>query len=344
MAKSTPEREPTAQDVADLAGVSRTAVSFVINNKAKGSISDETQRRILEAAASLGYEPHPAARSLRTQRTHMIGLVTDRIASSPFAGHLLAGATERAQQRRYLVTVFESGGHPEREREGAQEFRRRRVDGLIYASMTLRDIAQVPQVRLPIVLANCFVPDDRLPAIIPDDRRGGTDAADFLLGLGHRDVAMITGEAAAAGPWRLEGFTSRLALAGVTPRIAQLPDHWTIDAGYHAAYALLADREHRPTAVFCVNDRVAAGAMLAAARLGLSVPGEVSLLGFDDQEELAPNLVPALTTFALPHRSMGEGAVDVLLALLDDVGLPPVRQRLACPLVIRQSVGPAPTA
>jgi LacI family transcriptional regulator len=343
MAKKASGKEPTAQDVADLAGVSRTAVSFVVNNKAEGSVSDQTRQRILEAASKLGYQPNPVARSLRIQRTHMIGLVTDRIASSPFAGQLLSGATERALQGRHLVAVFDSAGNPDRERDAAKEFRRRRVDGLIYAAVAVRELAQIPDVGLPTVLANCFVADDRLPAIIPDDKQAGIDAAEFLIGVGHRRIAMITGDDAIAGPWRRQGFEDRLAEDGCQTKIFRLPDQWTIDAGYHAASRLLGDRRRAPTAVFCVNDRVAAGALLAAARLGLAVPGDVSILGFDDQEELAPNLVPALTTFALPHRSMGEAAVDLLLARLGEVGVEPMRHRLPCPLVIRQSVGPAPT-
>lgn len=330
----------TAQDVADLAGASRTAVSFVLNGKEQGNVSAATRERILAAAAELNYSPHPGARSLRTQRTHLIGVITDAIASSPFAGQLLDGASQLAGERGYLAAVFDSGGRADRELAAAQEFRRRRVDGLVYASMGLREVSDVPRVGLPTVLANCFMAESTMPTVIPAEREAGAAAAQLLLDFGHREIATITGDIAIAGPQRHEGFVGRLAEHGCRPEVGWLRDrNWTIDEGYRAATALL-DRvaADRPTAVFCVTDRIAAGALLASARLGLRVPADVSILGFDDQEELAANLVPALTTFALPHRQMGEMAVAMLVDLVGGVTEVPAHQRLPSPLVMRDSV------
>lgn len=333
-------RPATAQDVADLAETSRTAVSFVLNGKGEGNVSAATRERILAAASELDYSPHPGARSLRTSRTHLIGVVTDAIASSPFAGQLLDGASQLAREHGYLVAVFDSGGRTERELEAAQEFRRRRVDGLVYASMGLREVADVPDAGLPTVLANCFASDAALPSVIPAEREAGAAAAQLLLDHGHRAIATITGDIAIAGPWRHEGFTARLADHGRTPEVCSVGmRNWTIDEGYRSAGTLL-DRPvaRRPTAIFCVTDRVAAGALLAAARLGLRVPGDVSILGFDDQEELAANLVPALTTFALPHRQMGEAAIKLLVDQLAGLTTPATPLLLPSPLVLRESV------
>ncbi|RNI25276.1 LacI family DNA-binding transcriptional regulator [Flexivirga caeni] len=350
MASQHRAKPATAQDVADLAGSSRTAVSFVLNNKAQGNVSEATRERILKAAAELDYRPHPVAQSLRTQRTHLIGVITDAIASSPFAGQLISGATELALQQGYLAAVFDSNGQPEAERRAAREFRRRRVDGLIYASMTLREVSDVPDAGLPTVLANCFTADDRLASLIPDEDSAGAAAAELLVSLGHRRIAMISGGRAIAGRMRQTAFVERLAASGQRPAVRVLPGEWTIDAGYDAAIPVLdVSRATRPTALFCVNDRVAAGALLAATRLGLRVPAELSILGFDDQEELAGNLVPALTTFALPHRSMGICAMETLIAQLaartqdeDPTDRAPRRRLLESVLVRRESVGPAP--
>lgn len=345
MAAQHRAKPATAQDVADLAGASRTAVSFVLNGKEEGNVSAATRERILVAASELNYTPHPVARSLRTQRTHLIGIVTDAIASSPFAGQLLDGASQLARERGYLAAVFDSGGRADRELEAAQEFRRRRVDGLVYASMGLREVSDVPAARLPTVLANCFSADAGLPSVIPAEHEAGAAAAQLLLDFGHRDIATITGEIAIAGPWRHEGFTARLAGHGCIPEVCSVGTrNWTIDEGYRAAATLL-DRPaaDRPTAIFCVTDRMAAGALLCAARLGLRVPDDVSILGFDDQEELAANLVPALTTFALPHRQMGETAVAMLIDRLAGVTPPATPTLLPSPVVLRDSVA-APSA
>ncbi|HWC24387.1 MAG TPA: LacI family DNA-binding transcriptional regulator [Flexivirga sp.] len=334
----------TAQDVADLAETSRTAVSFVLNGKEDGNVSAATRERILRAAAELNYSPHPGARSLRTQRTHLIGVITDSIASSPFAGQLLDGASQLARRHGFLVAVYDTGGHADRELEGAQEFRRRRVDGLIYASMGLRQISDVLAVGLPTVLANCFAPDTDLPSVIPAEREAGAAAAAVLLDHGHRAIATINGDTAIAGPLRHEGFVGHLAEHDCVPEVQSLGGRdWTIDEGFRAATALLnRPPADRPTAIFCVTDRVAAGALLAATRLGLGIPDDVSILGFDDQEELAANLVPALTTFALPHRQMGEAAVAMLIDQLAGVTLSSRPTLLPSPLVLRESVAAPP--
>lgn len=358
------ERPATAQDVADLAGTSRTAVSFVLNGKADGNVAADVQDRVRAAAQQLNYSPHPGARSLRTQRTHLIGIVTDTIASSPFAGRLIAGASRCALENGYLAAVFDSHQRPEVEARAAQEFRTRRVDGLIYASMNLREVSDVARAGLPTVLANCFMPGDELESVIPDEITAGAEAADVLLSFGHRRIATITGvtnaagEPDVAGEWRTTAFKERLATADVSPSVSLVPGDWSIDAGYHAAVRLLdVVADARPTAVFCINDRIAAGTMLAAARLGLAVPGDLSILGFDDQEDLAANLVPSLTTFALPHTEMGVAAMLRLITLVTaaapskttsgasdsqtgTVEHLPRRRLLPSRLVARDSVGP----
>ncbi|MFF7446427.1 MULTISPECIES: substrate-binding domain-containing protein [unclassified Streptomyces] len=339
---------PTSKDVARLAGVSHTAVSFVFNGRAEGNLSPATQERIRQAAAQLGYRPDPVARGLRRRRTAVIGLVTDEIASSPFAGRLLRGAMDTAWGSEHLVLTVDSGGDRAKEDAAVAELLDRRVDGIIYAAMSLRRV-RVPEGlhRTHSVLANCVPEDDSLPAVVPAERAGGRTAARLLLDEGHRRVAMVGGQDDMASVDRLRGFRDALRAEGVTvPREWVVRSGGEISGGYEGALRVLdgvpADR--RPTGIFCYNDRVAAGVLHAATRLGLAVPQDLSVVGYDDQEHMAAYLTPALTTVALPHRAMGEAAARLVLDSIDTGRTPSATvRRLACQVITRASVGPAPS-
>jgi LacI family transcriptional regulator len=334
--------------VARLAGVSHTAVSFVFNGRAEGNLSLATQERIRQAAAQLGYRPDPVARGLRSRRTAVIGLVTDEIASTPFAGRLLRGAMETAWDSEHLVLTVDSGGDPAKEDAAVAELLDRRVDGIVYAAMSLRRV-RVPEGlhRTHSVLANCIPEDGSLPAVIPAERAGGRAAARLLLAQGHREVAVVGGENDIASVERLNGFRDALRAAGITvPRERVVRTGGEISSGYEGALRLLdgAAAGRHPTGLFCYNDRVAAGVLHAAARLGLTVPGDLSVIGYDDQEHMAAFLSPPLTTVALPHRAMGEAAVRLVLDSIGTGRMPsPTVRRIACPVIDRESVGPAPS-
>ncbi|KAB8165799.1 LacI family DNA-binding transcriptional regulator [Streptomyces sp. 3MP-14] len=340
-------RRPTSRDVARLAGVSHTAVSFVFNGRAEGNLSAETQARIRDAAERLNYRPNAVARGLRRRRTAVIGMVTDHIASTPFAGALLRGAMRTAWERQHLVLTVDSAGSPEREDAAVAELLDRRVDGIIYAAMSLR------RARLPAgldqchtVLANCLPADGSLPAVIPSERAGGRAAARLLIDAGHRRLALAGGLDDIASGERLRGYRDALRTVGLRAAPETIVrTGGEIASGYQAALQLLrgVPAGRRPTGIVCYNDRVAAGVLLAAARLGLSVPGELSLVGYDDQEHMAAFLDPPLTTVALPHEAMGEVATGLLLDAVE-AGTPPRVETTAlpCPVVARGSVGPAP--
>ncbi len=342
-----PASRPTSRDVARLAGVSHTAVSFVFNGRAEGNLSPATQERIRQAAARLGYRPDPVARGLRRRRTAVIGLVTDEIASSPFAGRLLRGAMETAWAEDHLVLTIDSGGDPAKEDAAVAELLDRRVDGIIYAAMSLRRV-RVPEGlhRTHSVLANCLPEDDSLPAVVPAERAGGRSAARLLLDQGHRRLAVVGGLDDIASAERLRGFRDALRAEGITvPRDRVVRTGGEISGGFEGATRLLAgtDPRERPTGVFCYNDRVAAGVLHAATRLGIDVPADLSVVGYDDQEHMAAFLTPPLTSVALPHRAMGEAAARLLLDAIGTGRTPPATtRRVACPVVSRASVGPAP--
>jgi LacI family transcriptional regulator len=337
------KRKATSQDVADLAGVSRSAVSLVLNGRGQGNISAENQAAILAAARELSYTPNSVALTLRTRRSSTIGVVTDSIATSAFAGRLLQGASERAAAHGYLLLVIDTQNDRDQEERAFDTLRNRQVDGFIYAAMSLKPYEPTASLTSPTaVLANCFDPAERVPSFIPDETLGSRVATRHLIEHGHRDVVMLTGTAdVIASGLREQGFAEALAEAGLSVP-TPVPAGWDIDKGYAAAMHVLTTYDPRPTAIFCVNDRAAIGVVLAAATLGLTVPGDLSLVGYDDDENVAPFLVPALTTVRLPHREMGESAMQHLLDRLgaedDHVAPATARVLLDCPLVMRDSV------
>lgn len=341
------KRRATSQDVADRAGVSRSAVSLVLNGRGQGNISAEKQGAILAAAEELDYSPNPVALSLRTRRSATIGVVTDSIATTAFAGQLLRGASERAAAHGYLLLVIDTQSERAAEERAFDTLRSRQVDGFIYAAMSLKAYEPSPGLTGSVAsLANCFDPARRLSSFIPDEVAGSRSATRHLIERGHRDIVMLTGTAdMVASGLREQGFAQGLADAGLPVRPPILAG-WEIDKGYAAAMHVLTASDQRPTGLVVANDRVAIGVVLAATSLGLSVPADLSVVGYDDDENVAPWLVPALTTVGLPHREMGELAVQHLLDQIDaaDETAAPVVDPvlLECPLVIRDSVAPPP--
>lgn len=344
-------RKATSQDVANRAGVSRSAVSFVLNGRADGNIAKDKQLRILAAAKELDYTPNAVARSLQAQRTHTIGVVTDSIAGGPFAGKLLQGASTTAFQAGYLLLVIDTQGEDLREDGAFNTLLNRQVDALVFASMSL--CAHQPHAAMrgvPSVLANSFDPAGALRSIIPDEVAGGRASAQLLLDAGHRRIAYLSGTGElVATERRTQGFDLALSDAG-RPPVAAIATGWEINDGYAAAMQLLSDDggrspgRDRPTGVVCANDRVALGAMLACGQLGLRVPEDLSIVGYDDDEPLARTTVPGLTTVALPHREMGERAVQLLLQDINNGSANDSGETIfvPCPVVMRGSVaGPA---
>jgi LacI family transcriptional regulator len=333
----------TSRDVAAAAGVSRSAVSLVLNGRGAGYVSAEKQAEILRVAKRLHYTPNSVARSLRMQQTRTIGVVTDAIATNAFGGEVLAGASDAAFVRGYLLLVVDTQREAAREEAAFEALRARQVDGLMYAALSLEPFHAPPIMRsVPSALANCYEPDNVVPSFSCDEVSGGRRATELLLEQGHRDIAMLTGTPEmVATHRRVEGFLAATAAAGVTPR-PPVAAGWTLDEGYAAAMALLEDRDP-PTGLVCANDRVAMGVALAAARLGLSIPADLSIVGYDDDENVAPCMVPALTTIRLPHYEMGQHAIQRLLAEIGgDEAAGPEQVLLPCPEVVRDSVAPPP--
>lgn len=330
----------TMHQVAAAAGVSQATVSLVLNRSGGSRVAESTRRRVLDAVDELGYRPNAAAKTLRDGTAGLIGFVGDVVASSPFAGRIVEGAQARAWDDGMLLLTVNTGGDPRIEAAAIDSLLSHRVAGIVYASMYHRKL-HIPEslADVPTVVLNSEDASGRARAVVPDEHGGGRQATEVLLDAGHRRIAMINIETLASGlpaaVERYEGYRRALEDAGVAvePELVREGDG-NPQAGYDHALALMS-LAAPPTAIFCASDRTAWGAYQALASLGLRVPDDVSIVGFDNQETLAPFLRPALTTLELPFVAMGRRAVDILL---DDVVQADGPEHIGCPIITRDSV------
>jgi LacI family transcriptional regulator len=333
---------PTMVDVGRVAGVSPTTVSFVVNGRADTGISPETQRRVLDAIELLGYRPNLAAQGLRTRRTRTIGFVSDEVAVSPPAGRTISGAHDVAKKHGTVLLTVNTTHDPRARRRAIDDLLDRQVDAIVFAVVGTKRVSLPRTVaEVPTLLVNCFVAHDDLPCILPDEAAGGRKAAEIVLAHGHTRIAFLTGF---PGAWatgqRMKGCRAAMRRAGVPfdERLVRA-GNFKADSGYELTTEMLRART-RPTAILCGNDRMALGAYLALKEHGVRVPDDMSVVGYDDQEDLAPEIEPPLTTVHLPYYVMGHWAAEQLLrGSIDD--LPP-RTYADCPPVLRASVGPPP--
>ena len=335
------------KDVAAAAAVSVTTVSHILNEVEGKRINPETRQRVVETAKRLGYAPNDLARGLRLQRSNTIGFVSDEIATTPFAGRIILGAQEAAAQRGLLLLMLNTAGDTELERKEIDLLLQRQVDGVLYAAMSHRAVA-VPE-RLgsvPTVLLDARSEDLAVPSVVPDEVQGGYTATRAVLDQGHRRIGFLNNvEDIPATQGRLAGYRRALAEAGIADDPGMVVTGMCDTAGGYRAAREILSRTPRPTALFCFNDRMAMGAYRAAAEHGLAIPGDLSVIGFDNQELICDGVFPALTTVALPHYEMGARAVELLLALIageDHTSGPAGPELLPCPLVVRASIASPP--
>jgi DNA-binding LacI/PurR family transcriptional regulator len=340
---------PRIADVAREAGVSKTAVSFAFNKPDR--LSPETATRIREVADSLGYRPHPVARLLTQRRTMTLGVLTPQalavIFSNPFFALFSEGVAQVAEELGYELH-FISPLHGSL----ALAIGRSTVDGVVAIGLSA-DHPEVEQIRgagLPMVL----VDSDDLPdqsSIVVDDESGARTAAEHLIDLGHRDIVVVAVERPEAASGhdadgvtgrRLRGYRAAFIAAGLTlPDESVVAGRASIEGGasaFHRAWGL----GLRPTAVLAMSDAMAIGTMSAARELGLRVPADLSVVGFDDVD-LAAHVDPPLTTVHQPIRQKGSDAVRLLLAEVERrESNRPEHRRLETRLIVRASTGPAP--
>lgn len=336
------------KDVAAEADVSVTTVSHVLNQTPHTRVNEQTRRRVLDVAARMNYRPNRIARSLRTQSSGMIGLLTEEIATTPHAGRIILGAQETASRHRLTLAIINSPLQADaaERRDDVVTLLDRQVDGMIYATV-YHDVVSPPEElrTVPAVLVGARDRSGGLSSVVPDERQGAHDAVRSLLELGHRRIGFVADASdVPATRGRRAGYESALAAAGIAvePDLVAEGDAEAA-GGFEAATALLSRPGDRPTAIFCYNDRMAMGVYRAVGDAGLRIPEDISVVGFDDQEPIASGLYPGLTTVSLPHYEMGAWAVESLVAQLDGE-LSGGARRLPCPIVHRGSVAHVPAS
>ena len=301
----------TSHDVAKRAGVSQPTVSLVLSKNARARVSAETRERVLLAARELGYMPNVVARSLVRSRSYAIGVIVPDL-RNPFFAEVVSGAERVASEEGYAVLLCETREIPRETHMRA--LLERQVDGIMVDAVGAASMPEPMLAGVNLVLID--EPPDRWPGVASDAVGAGRLAAEHLLALGHRKFAFL-GPATNVHAIRMRerGFVSTLAAAGIhldSSAMRRVPA--TAAGGQTGMHALLA-LNHRPTAVFCSNDLVAAGALKVCSIENVAVPLEMSIVGCDDIE-LASLLIPSLTTIAIPARELGARAARMLLQAL----------------------------
>lgn len=308
----------TIQDVADLAGVGTTTVTRVLNDHPY--VKDTTRQKVKNAIKKLDYRPSFSARQMVTQKSQTIGFVSHDLITKPFAVQIIQGAQETLLSQGKLLLVADVGPNQMETESVIDMMLERQVEGIIYATHLHRSV-ELPMTinRVPTILANCYAADRSLPSVVPDEEQGGYDATRLLLENGHRRIGFINlgtshsdGINPEAAGVRLRGYKRALkeynidfdgSLLSFSDRHVQTNYQLTMEMMRHP---------NPPTAIFCGNDRIAAGCYGALKDLGIRIPNDVAVIGFDNHIEFAEYLWPPLTTMQLPHYEMGKWAVEYL--------------------------------
>jgi len=331
------------RDVAAAAGVSVTTVSHSLSGG--GVLPETTRKRVQLIAHELGYAPNRLASGLRNQRSQTIGFVSDEIATTPFAGAVVLGAQEAAAEHDWVLMVVNSNMDTDLENREIRALLQHQVDGIVYARMYHQKVV-VPSIlgNIPTVLLDAECDDDRFASIVPDEAGAAATAVEYLVRAGHTRIGYLANQDdIPAARSRLAGYRDSLRAHGLSVDESLISTASPSAAGGRTAALALLSRAERPTALFCFNDQMAMGAYQAAAIAGLSVPGDLSIIGIDNLELIAGALFPGLTTVALPHYEMGRWAIQRLYAEIDgDMANDPRHVQLHCPLVERSSVAPPP--
>ena len=332
---------PTMTDVARIAGVSQSSVSLVLNQMTGARISPETRQRVLEAARQVNYQlPGIRGDISPDAEGRTIAYIVDEISTSPHPVVSFDGARDFAFEQDFLVAAYVTRSNPQLEAATIEAIKRdKSIVGVIYSSIFTRRVT-VPEALLgiPTVLLNCYGEARRHISILPGEVAGGFTATAHLTNLGHRRIGFINGE-----PWmdasidRLKGYRQALATADIAfdETLVRSGD-WLPLTGYHHTRDLLSV-SNPPTAIFCGNDLMALGALEAANEMGIKVPDELSVMGYDDQE-LARYTHPRLSTLVLQNYEMGQRATEMLIDMVaHHKQFRPMTVKIDGPLVVRET-------
>lgn len=330
----------SAQDVARACGVSRTTVSFVLNNTPGKKISEETRQKVLKVAQELNYVPNPQARKLALTRHFSIGFFISHpqsIFSDAFIPKLIEGIAQRLNKYRIRLILQPVKLKQSNYYELARE---ENIDGIILINTHDRDegLKRLIEKKFPVVVIG-KITGERVVQIDIDNFKSAKEAVEYLIKLGHRRIAVITHAATiyCASRDRLDGYLRAMQDAGIgiDEQLIKI-GNFTEESGYQAMNELLR-MDKRPTAIFAGNDVIAYGAIKAIRDMGLKIPEDVSIVGFDD-DYLSRYLNPPLTTVAVPAEGLGSEAATLLMNMIEkNEFMEPLRRILPSHFFIRES-------
>jgi DNA-binding LacI/PurR family transcriptional regulator len=327
----------TIKDVAQAADVSTATVSHVINGTRY--VSDDVRRRVLEAMELLNYQPNAVARGLRTKKTRLLALVIPDI-TNPFFTDLARGFQDAADQRGYVVVLCNTDRALERELRFLDILQQQRVDGLVLnpTMVTAEDLRRLLMAQVAVVLIGSQIDDPDFDLVMVDNIRGGADAVQHLIDLGHDRIGLVCGpRTTSSGLQRYQGYCQALELNGLPYVDALVAEgNFTYEGGYTCMQRILA-QQPLPTAIFATSDVMALGAKKAIEDFGLCIPTELSLIGFDDIPRVSM-VDPKLTTIAQPRYQMGWESARLLIDRIEQ-STPPTRRKVVMEhkLVVRGS-------
>ena len=339
----TPEgkrrEKPTIRDVAREAGVSTGTVSGVLNNRA--TVAEATRRHVLRVINELGFAPNSAAQNLRGRNTPAVGVIVPDL-SNPFFAAVTDGIQLGLAPHDVMLTLCSTWSDPAREEHFARILRTERLDGVIYLTGTGFPSTELLKLARAgsVIFVDEVVPGLDAPFIGCDNRLGMRMLTEHLVRLGHRRFGFVGGPVRLwSSEQRLSGFREALAMGGLDPDAAPVVSGDHGQASGQRAAALLVAGTTKPTAIVCANDLMAFGVLQYCREAGLSVPGDLSVTGFDDIP--AAELVnPGLTTASQPARDMGRAGAELLLHRIGLLAEPPVKLGFPVTLRVRGSSAP----
>ena len=332
-------RPPTLADVAAYAKVSPKTVSNVVNNRPY--ITEETRLKVRQAIAALGYRPSALARSLVTGRTDTIGIVIPDV-SNPFFGQAILGCERVLSERGYHTVLCDTGENVEEEHRYLDTLAAKGVDGLIIwgGQIALKEVREITAARIPIITVDSAIEDleGNVTAVNVDNENGATEAVKHLIASGRKRIGHLAGPSyRLTARKRQNGYSKALAAAGIRLdpcHIIEGPP--SIRGGYRSALRLLENQ--KLDALFCYNDLMAIGSIVACRHLGIAIPEDLALVGFDDIT-VSALITPSLTTVHIAQYELGRSAGSLLLDRLNGREIEPRSVDFAVRLQVRNSCG-----